>query len=195
MSSPAGETTASISDGLELESLDSQSLFNALTNVEKAIPELLLSVKPIISHLISSENLQQNGSVDEETSGILAREGVERYMNSLDKIQFILRQTVYYLHATKISSTTLLPPSINNIPTPFATTLPNPPSQQSQQQSQSDSSISGIELGLYANRIEEKILSDIVVALKALKEEKREGNKNADQNGASSDKMDVEDDQ
>ncbi|WVQ69449.1 uncharacterized protein L199_007666 [Kwoniella botswanensis] len=166
MSSPAIET-ASISDGLELESLDSESLFQALTNVEKAIPELLSSIKPILSHLTTQEGR------DEENSGMMAREGVERYLNFLDKIQFILRQTVYYLHATKISSSVLIPPKVDNIPTPFATSLPQPQSQNQGEQEQ-------VELGLYASRIESKVLDDMLNALKAIKEQKQEQQGNMD---------------
>ncbi|WWC59629.1 uncharacterized protein I303_102188 [Kwoniella dejecticola CBS 10117] len=170
MDSPSGETSASISDGLELESLDSQSLFVALTNVEKAIPELLLSVKPILSHLTTSTAIDgpsvSDTGADEEISGIRAREGVERYMTLLDKIQFVLRQTVYYLHATKIPSSTLSPPSVDNIPTPFATTLSSSAAQNNGPR--------GVELGLYANRIEEKVLSDMVDAIKGLKAEQEQ---------------------
>ncbi|KAK6903550.1 hypothetical protein I203_107055 [Kwoniella mangroviensis CBS 8507] len=168
MSSP-GVETASISDGLELESLDSESLFQALTNVEKAIPELLSSIKPILSHLTTQEG------TDEENSGMMAREGVERYLNLLDKIQFILRQTVYYLHATKISSNVLIPPKVDNIPTPFATYLPQPQSQNQGEQEQEK-----VELGLYASRIESKVLDDMLNALKAIKEQEHQSQGNMD---------------
>ncbi|WVW78257.1 hypothetical protein I302_100210 [Kwoniella bestiolae CBS 10118] len=156
MSSPAVDA-ASISDGLELESLDSESLFNALTNVEKAIPELLSSVKPILSHLVSP-----NASNDEESSGMRAREGVERYMDLLDKIQFILRQTVYYLHATKISSEVLIPPKVDNIPTPFANSL-SPSGSKGE-----------VGLGLYGSRIESRVLDDMRNALRDIREEEQQ---------------------
>ncbi|WRT64617.1 uncharacterized protein IL334_001550 [Kwoniella shivajii] len=167
MSSPAG----SISDGLELDSLDSESLFMALTNVEKAIPELLLCIKPILSHLVSPSN-QVDGNDDEETSGIEAREAVERYMTLLDKIQFVLRQTVYYLHATRISPQTLRPPEINNIPTPFASTLPSS-RHGSEGLKATEGDERGVEVGLYASRIEERVLGQMAAALRALNDEGR----------------------
>ncbi|WWD21640.1 hypothetical protein CI109_106126 [Kwoniella shandongensis] len=152
----------SISDGLELESLDADSLFAALTNVEKAVPELLLCVKPILSHLVSPSSSSGSGSkMDEEQSGISARESVERYMSLLDKIQYVLRQTVYYLRETRSSPQTLRPPPINSIPTPFASTLPR--------SSGSGEIEHGAELGLYASRIEARTLRDMKDALVALR--------------------------
>ncbi|WVR04758.1 hypothetical protein IAU60_001769 [Kwoniella sp. DSM 27419] len=166
MSSPA----ASVSDGLDLESLDADSLFEALTHVEKAVPELLSSIKPILAHLTSSGM----GRVpsEEETSGMLAREGVERYMTLLDRIQFILRQTVYYLRETRVSPQTLRPPPINNIPTPFASTLPLG-DRAAQRDDRSEASGSGSEpqLGLYASRIESRLLDEMKEALVALRGE------------------------
>jgi hypothetical protein len=71
------------------------------------------------------------------------------------KIQFILRQTVYYLHETKASSNTLRPPHPNSIPTPFASTLPS-----------SDTKASGqVELGLYGKRIEARTLKEMIEVL------------------------------
>jgi hypothetical protein len=73
----------------------------------------------------------------------------------MQKIQFILRQTVYYLHETKASSNTLRPPHPNSIPTPFASTLPS-----------SDKTASGqVELGLYGKRIEARTLKEIFEVL------------------------------
>ncbi|WVQ98218.1 hypothetical protein IAU59_005341 [Kwoniella sp. CBS 9459] len=180
MSSPA----ASVSDGLDLESLDADSLFAALTNVEKAIPELLLSVKPILSHLVApapgSSLSSGNGGeqYDEETTGMLAREGVERYMTLLDKIQFVLRQTVYYLRETRVSPSTLRPPEAHNIPTPFASTLPtvsgaSDASAGSGAAGENGDSSGGYgpELGLYASRIEANVLSQMGDALRAMRAE------------------------
>ena len=70
------------------------------------------------------------------------------------KIQFILRQTVYYLHETKASSNTLRPPHPNSIPTPFASTLPS-----------SDTTSGQVELGLYGKRIEARTLKEMVEVL------------------------------
>lgn len=101
MSSPA----PSSKDPLELESLDADSLFAALTGVEKAslvpsrskdhqsliihilqaIPELLMQVKPILTQL--SGPIEDG---DEERRGIEAREGVEQYMSLLDVRHFLL---------------------------------------------------------------------------------------------------------
>ena len=73
----------------------------------------------------------------------------------MQKIQFILRQTVYYLHETKASSNTLRPPHPNSIPTPFASTLPS-----------SDTKASGqVELGLYGKRIEARTLKEMIAVL------------------------------
>ncbi|WWC68106.1 uncharacterized protein I206_102027 [Kwoniella pini CBS 10737] len=169
-SSPSGETSLSITDGLEIESLDSQSLFIALTNVEKAIPELLLCIKPILSHLISSSSSldnQLNQSNEDEISGIQAREGVEKYMNLLDKIQFILRQTVYYLKVKKIQKSILNPTLINNLPNPFSNSISS--------SSLNNDSNQQVELGLYSNRIEEKILNDMINSIKNLKDEQQKG--------------------
>lgn len=75
--------------------------------------------------------------------------------SDIQKIQFILRQTVYYLHETKASSNTLRPPHPNSIPTPFASTLPS-----------SDTKASGqVELGLYGKRIEARTLKEMIEIL------------------------------
>ena len=70
------------------------------------------------------------------------------------KIQFILRQTVYYLHETKASSNTLRPAHPNSIPTPFASTLPT-----------SDTTSGQVELGLYGKRIEARTLKEMLEVL------------------------------
>jgi hypothetical protein len=72
----------------------------------------------------------------------------------IQKIQFILRQTVYYLHETKASSNTLRPPHPNSIPTPFASTLPS-----------SDAKSGQVELGLYGKRIEARTLKEMIAVL------------------------------
>jgi hypothetical protein len=72
----------------------------------------------------------------------------------IQKIQFILRQTVYYLHETKASSNTLRPPHPNSIPTPFASTLPS-----------SDTKSGQVELGLYGKRIEARTLKEMIEVL------------------------------
>jgi len=73
----------------------------------------------------------------------------------IQKTQFILRQTVYYLHETNASSNTLRPPHPNSIPTPFASTLPS-----------SDAKASGqVELGLYGKRIEARTLKEMIAVL------------------------------
>ncbi|OXC66251.1 hypothetical protein AYX13_04973 [Cryptococcus neoformans] len=157
MSSPA----PSSKDPLELESLDADSLFAALTGVEKAIPELLMQVKPILTQL--SGPIEDG---DEERRGIEAREGVEQYMSLLDKIQFVLRQTVYYLRETRSSPNTLRAPPVNLIPTPFASTIPSLPGEGL------DGHATGpAELGLYASRIEAKVLKDMEEALGSLRSE------------------------
>ncbi|KAK4686859.1 hypothetical protein P7C73_g3271, partial [Tremellales sp. Uapishka_1] len=154
----------STSDPLELTTLDSTSLFNALSNVEKAIPDLLLCIKPILSHLVSSSEPEA-----EEQGGMAARDSVERYMDLLDKMQFVLRQTVYYLHETKASPSTLRPPQPNNIPTPFASTLPSSDREEE------------VELGLYGKRIEVKVLEEMVSALARMKEEQSGNGEEADE--------------
>ncbi|RSH92328.1 hypothetical protein EHS25_008743 [Saitozyma podzolica] len=100
-------------DPLDLESLDADSLFAALTAVERAVPDLLLHVKPVLSHLSGPG-----------TSLDAASDAIQQYMDLLDKIQFVLRQTVYYLRETRASTSALRPPPPNAIPTPFASSLP-----------------------------------------------------------------------
>lgn len=73
----------------------------------------------------------------------------------IQKIQFILRQTVYYLHETKASSNTLRPPHPNSIPTPFASTLPSSDTKAGSQ----------VELGLYGKRIEARTLKEMIEVL------------------------------
>ncbi|WVN87275.1 uncharacterized protein L203_102453 [Cryptococcus depauperatus CBS 7841] len=162
MSSPAESTK----DELDLESLDADSLFNALSAVEKAIPDLLLQLKPVLAQLSTPPD--DTNVPDEETRGMQARQGVEKYMTLLDKIQFVLRQTVYFLRETRTSPQTLRPPLANLIPTPFASTLP---SSGSALASGSTSKGDKAELGLYASRIEAHVLGDMEKALELLREE------------------------
>ncbi|ORY23992.1 hypothetical protein BCR39DRAFT_590765 [Naematelia encephala] len=155
MSSPGEMTEA---DPLDLTSLDSDSLFQALTAVERAIPTLLLHTKPILanlSHPAPLRSVSSRDAVEEEQRGIRAREAVEQYMNLLDKIQFVLRQTVYYLHETRVSPNTLRPPPVDAVPTPFASTLPDASQEP--------------ELGLYGRRIEAGTLKEMTEVLRRMK--------------------------
>ena len=88
------------------------------------------------------------------------------------KIQFVLRQTVYYLHETKASSNTLRPPHPNSIPTPFASTLPDVSSLSTSNDPSASSTNpetkvrSGeVELGLYGKRIEARTLREMIDVL------------------------------
>jgi len=88
------------------------------------------------------------------------------------KIQFVLRQTVYYLHETKASSNTLRPPHPNSIPTPFASTLPDISSLSTSNDTSTISSTSDaktksgeVELGLYGKRIEARTLREMINVL------------------------------
>ncbi|ODO08548.1 hypothetical protein L198_00278 [Cryptococcus wingfieldii CBS 7118] len=173
MSSPAQSAEH---DPLDLESLDADSLFSALTGVEKAIPEILLQIKPILTQLSSPT---EGSGGDDESRGMEARQGVEKYIDLLDKIQFVLRQTVYYLRETKSNPNTLCPPPANNIPTPFASSIPSltPASPSSPSGTRGDivddrqEATKVAELGLYASRIEARVLSDMGKAVRALVEE------------------------
>ncbi|WVQ75826.1 hypothetical protein IAR50_005459 [Cryptococcus sp. DSM 104548] len=157
-------------DPLDLETLDADSLFNALTGVEKAVPELLLQIKPILAQLSTSTEGAQG---DEESRGMEARQGVEKYIDLLDKIQFVLRQTVYYLRETRSNPNTLRPPPANNIPTPFASSVPASSSSGTQDEGREggQEATEGVELGLYASRIEARVLGDMEKAVRALVEE------------------------
>lgn len=107
---------------------------------------------------------------------------------STQKIQFVLRQTVYYLHETKASPNTLRPPPAGSIPTPFASTLPvlptgpvlpNGRSEPKRSTSSaghdptaldptpkgSEGSGGQVELGLYGRRIEAATLREMVEVL------------------------------
>lgn len=91
------------------------------------------------------------------------------------KIQFVLRQTVYYLHETKASSNTLRPPHPNSIPTPFASTLPDISSLSTSNDLSTSSTDpetkvrSGeVELGLYGKRIEARTLREMIDVLAKL---------------------------
>lgn len=57
-------------------------------------------------------------------------------MQDLQKIQFVLRQAIYYLRETKASTSALNPPPVNAIPTPFASSLPPSVRAALQQQQQ-----------------------------------------------------------
>ncbi|WVQ79906.1 hypothetical protein IAT38_002006 [Cryptococcus sp. DSM 104549] len=160
MSSPA----PSISDGLELTDLSLEALFTALTNVEKAVPELLLQVKPILAHLSSPDDASP---AEESAREQAARDSAERYMLLLDKIQFVLRQTAYYLRETRASPNTLRPPPADSIPTPFASTISTPGEGSAGANAQTGTREA--ELGLYASRIEAKTLADMAKALRALR--------------------------
>jgi len=90
----------------------------------------------------------------------------------IQKIQFVLRQTVYYLHETKASSNTLRPPHPNSIPTPFASTLPDISSLSNSNDPSASSTNpetkvrSGeVELGLYGKRIEARTLREMINVL------------------------------
>jgi len=119
------------------------------------------------------------------------------------KIQFVLRQTVYYLHETKASSNTLRPPHPNSIPTPFASTLPdisaltssNDPSAYSPHPDTKTKS-GEVELGLYGKRIEARTLREMIDVLGKLEGivppqlARRSGEQ--DVSGGNKDKMDME---
>ncbi|ORX34012.1 hypothetical protein BD324DRAFT_638027 [Kockovaella imperatae] len=185
MSEGGGMDTSSNNDPLDLESLDLESLFGALTAVESAIPELLASIKPILHHLVSPASVQ--GSED-EASGIGAREAVDKYMTLLDKIQFVLRQTVYYLLETRAAPQTLRPPPVNAIPTPFASTLPEVTSASTNSTTANGtdsekSTSTEAELGLYATRLEARFLSEMVDALQRLRENAQKERQSEDRLG------------
>ncbi|RXK40900.1 hypothetical protein M231_01748 [Tremella mesenterica] len=167
-SSSSSEPQDPVDQALELESLDVESLFRALEGVDKAIPHLLLSVKPILSHLQASF-LPPTSALSEEDSGLQTRKSVERYVDLLDKIQYVLRQTIYFLRQKKVSPSTLRPP--HQLPTPYAASLPPgtllPGPQASKQLNESDEQV---DLGLYASRIEARILRDIIDTLRDWKE-------------------------
>lgn len=75
------------------------------------------------------------------------------------KIQFVLRQTVYYLRETGASGSTLRPPPVDGIPTPFASTLP--PAE--------DRGGEGVELGLYGSRMEARTLREMAQTLRVFR--------------------------
>ncbi|RSH79781.1 uncharacterized protein EHS24_009439 [Apiotrichum porosum] len=164
-------------DPLELESLDTDALLAALANVEKAVPDLLLGVKPVLAHLSSpSANTDENAA-------IAARDAVENYMNTLDKIQFILRQTVYYLRETRAAPSVLRPSGVDAIPRPLAATL----------RSDAGPTPGGADasLGLYGARQEVAALREMVAALKVMRaqagEGEGEGEEEGDREGAEGD--------
>ena len=120
----------------------------------------------------------------------------------MQKIQNVLRQTVYYLWQTRASPRTLVPPPINALPTPLASTLPNssqngigmgtavpeaaeaslPPDQVTEQDgsgrehrlpNQNPATVEDDrdepQLGLYASRLESKVLSDMLALVERYK--------------------------
>ncbi|KAL7419319.1 hypothetical protein Q5752_006157 [Cryptotrichosporon argae] len=150
--STAPAAAADAANALELDSLDADSLFHALGAVESTIPDLLLALKPILAHLTSAT---ADGSAD-EAGGVAAREAVDRYIDTVDKIQFVLRQAVYYLRETRATPSSLRPAPAANLPRPLAATL---------QDARGD-----VELGLYGLRQEAEALREIRGALEALRQ-------------------------
>ncbi|EJT45469.1 hypothetical protein A1Q1_06085 [Trichosporon asahii var. asahii CBS 2479] len=131
------------SDPLELTSLDTESLLTALLNAEKAIPSLLQDVKPVLTHLKESDPSEEVGTA--------AKEAVDRYMNTLD---FILRQTVYFLRETRSAPNAMRPSPVDGIPRPFA-------------------ALRGEEvgLGLYGLRVERDTLQLLQQSVESMREQ------------------------
>ncbi|CAK9786921.1 hypothetical protein CC85DRAFT_286139 [Cutaneotrichosporon oleaginosum] len=137
-------------DPLDLTSLDTDSLLRALAAVQKAVPDLLLDVKPVLAHLTSpTEEADEEGAT-------AARDAVERYMATVDKIQFILRQSVFFLRETRAAPSVLRPPPPDALPRPLAATLRD-----------SGGGDGEAQLGLYALRVEVATLKDMLAAVKA----------------------------
>jgi hypothetical protein len=106
--------------------------------------------------------------------------GSDHLLTRPQKIQFILRQTVYYLHETKASSSALRPPEVGSISTPFASTLPlstsaSHPDQQAGSSHQHAAVGKAVELGLYGRRMEVSVLEDVVDALRRIRRGREEG--------------------
>ncbi|GMK59389.1 hypothetical protein CspeluHIS016_0704040 [Cutaneotrichosporon spelunceum] len=140
----------SVADPLELTSLDTDSLLAALAAVKKAVPDLLLDVKPVLAQLSSpSDETDEKGAT-------AAREAVERYMATVDKIQFVLRQSVFFLRETRAAPSVLRPPPAEALPRPLAATLRDRGDGDGEAQ-----------LGLYALRVEVATLRDMLAAVKA----------------------------
>ncbi|BEI83874.1 hypothetical protein CcaverHIS002_0404780 [Cutaneotrichosporon cavernicola] len=139
-----------VADPLDLSSLDTDSLLSALAAVKKAVPDLLLDVKPVLAQLTSSSD-----AVDEEGAAT-AREAVDRYMATVDKIQFVLRQSVFFLRETRAAPSVLRPPPADALPRPLAATLRDRGDGDGEAQ-----------LGLYALRVEVAALRDMLAAVKA----------------------------
>ena len=117
----------------------------------------------------------------------------------LQKIQFILRQTVYYLRETHASPSALRPPAPNALPTPFATTLAPAVAAADAGKGKvraagaaphADGAIGGAaagtngravdgqrgaELGLYGARMEARVLAEMAEALGRIQDARREG--------------------
>jgi len=86
------------------------------------------------------------------------------------KIQFVLRQTVYYLRETKASTSTLRPPPVDGIPTPFASTLlTGSRGRSGDEEGQREGEGEEVELGLYGRRMEARTLREMAEALRELK--------------------------
>ncbi|KAK1921718.1 hypothetical protein DB88DRAFT_498985 [Papiliotrema laurentii] len=175
------ESTHPVRASLALESLDAETLWNALGAVERALPELLLCLKPILARLggpaaAASETGPGASGVPEDKEGDSggARRAVGDYLAILDDIQYVLRQATFYLHATKTSPSTLRPPAPTSIPTPFASTLP-PSNPLLPAQSSIPPPPPGAEedvhpdLGLYASRIEARTLGSMVEILREMR--------------------------
>ena len=113
----------------------------------------------------------------------------------LQKIQFILRQTVYYLRETHASPSALRPPAPNALPTPFATTLAPAVAAADAGKGKgaapdADGALGGAaagkngsavdgqrgaELGLYGARMEARVLAEMAEALGRIQDARREG--------------------
>ena len=77
-------------DSLDLVSLDAESLFQALTNVERALPSLLKCVGPILSEL--SARPDSSGGDEERDGGARAKESIVTYMALLDVRWYLFAQ-------------------------------------------------------------------------------------------------------
>lgn len=91
------------------------------------------------------------------------------------KIQFILRQTVYYLRETRAAPSVLRPSGVDAIPRPLAATL----------RSDAGPTPGGAEagLGLYGARQEVAALREMVAALKVMRAQAGEGEGEGEEEG------------